>query len=336
MTAQSERLAARGLKPAAKLAESKPHGDRLRYMAGCRCQDCRRANSAYESARQKARAAGDWNGIVPAAKARLHMKALSEQSVGRRTVADVSGVADSVLTEIIAGRKTHIRARTERAILSVTVAAAADRALVDAGASWEKLNALIKDGYSKTELAYGLGMKTHALQVGKTLVTVRKAFEIGRLFDRLKMVDAARSEAALNELKNEGYSSVVIEQRMSQLAEQSGVNLTWPLIRHGRIREKVESLVFKLHDALVGGNAGGSVLVANGDLEMPPEVLQAGLAKGRYRYVEGALHKRCNKCREYWPADTEFFFSAKDARHKDGLNDCCKACYATYWPNGRS
>lgn len=66
--ATSVSLAARGLKPIAQLAANRDHGDRVRYLAGCRCTDCRRANSAYESARQKARAAGDWNGFVLATR----------------------------------------------------------------------------------------------------------------------------------------------------------------------------------------------------------------------------------------------------------------------------
>ena len=71
-SSSSSFLAQRGLKPASELAAKRPHGDRLRYVAGCRCDLCRKANSTYERERQKARAAGDWNGIVDAAKARQH------------------------------------------------------------------------------------------------------------------------------------------------------------------------------------------------------------------------------------------------------------------------
>lgn len=31
--------------------------------------------------------------------------------------------------------------------------------------------------------------------------------------------------------------------------------------------------------------------------------------------------KRCNKCLEWWPADTEFFY-----KNKAGLHQWCKAC----------
>lgn len=36
--------------------------------------------------------------------------------------------------------------------------------------------------------------------------------------------------------------------------------------------------------------------------------------------------KRCNKCDEHWPADTEFFY--RQAGRPDGLGSICKACYA--------
>ena len=36
--------------------------------------------------------------------------------------------------------------------------------------------------------------------------------------------------------------------------------------------------------------------------------------------------KRCNKCDEFWPADTEFFY--RQAGRPDGLGSICKACYA--------
>lgn len=59
-------IESRGLKPVAELAEQRSHGDRLKYLAGCRCVPCRAANSRYEVARAAARKAGDWNGLVPA------------------------------------------------------------------------------------------------------------------------------------------------------------------------------------------------------------------------------------------------------------------------------
>lgn len=42
--------------------------------------------------------------------------------------------------------------------------------------------------------------------------------------------------------------------------------------------------------------------------------------------------KQCNKCREYWPANTEFFYT--DRKRLDGLRHTCKACTYEY-PSAR-
>lgn len=65
------------LPSAAALAKDKPHGTRLRYMAGCKCMLCRAANSRYETERAAARKNGDWNGLVSAIHARRHILKLS-------------------------------------------------------------------------------------------------------------------------------------------------------------------------------------------------------------------------------------------------------------------
>lgn len=67
---------------------------------------------------------------------------------------------------------------------------------------------------------------------------------------------------------------------------------------------------------------------------MPSEtMLRKRLVNGVYRQEECGLFKRCSRCKEYWPADSEFFYSVKSG---DGLNQWCKACYQEWrYPNGR-
>lgn len=48
------------------------------------------------------------------------------------------------------------------------------------------------------------------------------------------------------------------------------------------------------------------------------------IKRGVYAYFDAELHKRCVKCKEYWPADTEFFYDSK--AHNDGISDTCRAC----------
>lgn len=245
-------LASRGLRPIGDLAEGRPHGDRLRYMAGCRCFHCRRANSAYEAARKIARAAGDWNGIVLAAKARAHLAELAAKGVGRRAAGDACDVSDTTLSAIIGFRKLSIRARTERAILSVTADAAADRALIPAGPTWKLLDDLIADGYSKAELARALGYKRPALQLNRDKVTVRNAHDVQRLYLRLCMVDAAPTLRRLNALAYEGYTRRMIRDRLGVLAARHGepgpVDLT---VHRGRVRAHTERYVLALYRQLI-------------------------------------------------------------------------------------
>lgn len=243
-------LSARGLKPVSELAANRDHGDRLRYMAGCRCFACRRANSAYEAARKVARAAGEGNGIVPAEKARAHLKALSARGVGRRSVGAACDMSDSVLAEIIAGRKTGIRAATERAILAVTVDAAGDRALVSAKPSWKMLDELIADGYTRRDLAAHLGSKskTPALQLDRALITVRNAYLVERLYEKLKFQCAKRTMKLLAKLREEGFTQHQIEQRLAVLTAKAGeVAPTLVPNKKGRISARTADLVEQLY-----------------------------------------------------------------------------------------
>lgn len=247
----SPQLAARGLRPIAQLAQGRPCGDRLRYMAGCRCVDCRRANTAYETARAKARKAGDWNGIVSAQKARTHLAALSAKGVGRRAVGDVCDVADTVLSAIINGKKTHIRARTERAILDVTAAAAADGALIPAGPTWALLDELIAAGYSKAELARHLGRRMPALQLSRHQVTVRNAADVSALHRRLRLVDAGPTQHHLTALEGEGYTRRQITEQLAKVAFAAGLAPPVLAFRLGRVLASTARIVERAHAVLI-------------------------------------------------------------------------------------
>lgn len=59
--------------------------------------------------------------------------------------------------------------------------------------------------------------------------------------------------------------------------------------------------------------------------------LASGLASGKFRHADYGLEQRCSCCGEYWPADTEFFYS-RGAR----LSSACKACFRdTYGRNAK-
>ncbi len=171
------------LRPVSELGGGRPHGTRLRYLAGCKCFQCRRSNSDYERARSEARAAGDWNGTVSAASARRHLEKLSAAGVGRRAVAAASNVGATIIANVRSGRQTRIRARSERKILAVTVDLAFDGATVPAAATWRRIEWLIEEGFTKIRIAEAIGQK-RALQLGKDRVTVKHAAAIKRLYER--------------------------------------------------------------------------------------------------------------------------------------------------------
>lgn len=240
----------RGLRPAAELAAARPHGDRLRYIAGCRCQECRRANTAYERARALARKAGDWNGIVCADRARAHLKALSAAGVGQHQISDASGVARTTLQLVAAGRRPKLRARTERLILAVTAQAAADGSLVDAGPTWALLDELLATGYSKAELARQLGYSSRAIQLKRKQCTVRNAYEVQLLHARLRRVPAAESLRLLAELREEGLRLNKVTQLLEQLAAQLGRGAPNLDTCTGFIHAATADLLRRLHNDL--------------------------------------------------------------------------------------
>lgn len=159
-------------------------GTRLQYMSGCRCFQCRTANANYERGRIAARAAGDWNGIVDAAKARKHLLALRKKGVGRDAVHAASDVAVSVIADVSTGAKTRIRARTERKILAVTTACREDGALVSAAQAWRLIAKLQEEGFTKLRIARELGQKSNGLKLGKKQITARNAARVERLFNK--------------------------------------------------------------------------------------------------------------------------------------------------------
>lgn len=247
---QRTALLKRGLRPASELAMNRPHGDRLRYLGGCRCHACRGANTAYEKQRAIARANGEWNGLVSAMPAREHLAALSKAGVGRRVVRDVCGVSDTILWAIIVGNKLKVRARTAKAILSVTAEAKADRALIPANATWALIQELLADGYTKAFLAKFMGRSRPALQLGKDQITVRNAFEVTRMYEQLRMVDSAPSLMLIAQLREEGYLITRIEQRVRELAQILGVEFEGLDLNAKRIRANVGRLIKLAHSQM--------------------------------------------------------------------------------------
>jgi hypothetical protein len=113
----------------------------------------------------------------------------------------------------------------------------------------------------------------------------------------------------------------------------NGSNVHWRHVNAGR---RIASHCLQRDPmALQIGGVGMTEEIITYKQAKPDEItLVRRLKRGVYTYVDSELYKRCSRCKEYWPADTEFFFSS--AAEPDGLIACCKACYIEWrYPNGR-
>lgn len=248
---QTPRMQITGLKSAEQLAADKPHGMRIKYMAGCRCDLCRRANANHQRNRLQAQKQGDWNGIVPAARAREHMAALTVAGVGRRAVVDASGVPDTILQQIRNGSRQRIRARTERLILAVTTAAAADGARVDGRATWKRIDELLALGYSKAFLARQMGYTNPALQFRRDRVTVRNAYQVQVLHERLRHVPAGPTLKLLQAFSTEGFLRGRVEEMLRRRAAELGQAAPDLSVRRDQILASTARLVKLLHAEVI-------------------------------------------------------------------------------------
>ncbi len=128
------------------------------------------------------------NKLVPALRARRHLLKLSQQGVGRRSVAAASDVACSVIAKIRSGQRSQIRHDTERRILAVTADAATGKALIDAGPTWKRIKHLLDEGFTPRTLARRLGYKSGHLQLGVKHITATNAAKVTRLYNILMTV----------------------------------------------------------------------------------------------------------------------------------------------------
>lgn len=189
------------MRPVGELASRRPHGDRLRYMAGCRCDSCRAANAAYERMRTAERKAGNGNPLVPADKAQAHLLALAAAGVGRASVREATDINLSILQMIRRGVRTQIRRSTELKILAVPLDYLANGALVDARPIWRLIRKTMRDGgFTQRRIGQAIhGPHAHSLQIGKKQVTVRNANRVRKACEALLaggecLVSAARTK----------------------------------------------------------------------------------------------------------------------------------------------
>lgn len=169
-------------------ASRRPHGTRAKYVSGCRCGECRKANSDYQRERDARKRRGEeQDPVVDVEPALRHMKALSKNGVGYKSVSEYSGVGKTTLFRILTGEKTHIRKSRLDAILAVHRGCFSAGSLIKAGDTWRRINWMLDEGFTKAEIARRLGAKGRGLQIRKKKVTGRTAVKVERLERILRM-----------------------------------------------------------------------------------------------------------------------------------------------------
>lgn len=168
------------------------HGTRAKYVVEkCRCEPCTNANRTY--ARQRDRHARRVRygfdepnpAFIDATEAREHLLWLSSVGVGKRRVAELTGVSLSAIDKLRQGNRTKCRPETAAKILGVGRSRASDGAFIDAKKTWRLIDDLLKHGWTKQAIAKAIGSKAQrpALQLQPNKVTARNARAIEQLHE---------------------------------------------------------------------------------------------------------------------------------------------------------
>lgn len=157
------------------------HGTRARYRLGCDCVPCTAANTTYGQTRARARAAGQWNGLVDASETRAYLLKLQGMGVGLRRVSHLTGLPVSGIRALRSGQRQHLRALSAKRILELKPSLAKGQR-VNAYRTRHLLACLLNEGYTRKDLAARLGLKSPTVQLHNEQVTVRNALKIRGLF----------------------------------------------------------------------------------------------------------------------------------------------------------
>lgn len=166
-------------------------GTRSGYLAGCRCEDCRKANSDAKKNRARAIAYGRWEpAFVDAGPSRDHLRKLAaEHRIAARQAARIAGLTDGTVLRITNGTTRRVRRETEAAILAVRprLEQLAPLALVDATGTRRRLQALAATGRPLKRIAKHLGCAPSELRLWmrQERVTAATALKVGAVYEEL-------------------------------------------------------------------------------------------------------------------------------------------------------
>lgn len=168
-----------------------PHGTRSSYTNnGCRCPDCRKAAREYARAYYQASKDPDRPGrLVSAHPAREHMRVLSLRGIGKRRVAELTGIPVSTIDKVRRGERARITQRHAEAILAVEVDEQAMGAMTDRRTAEEIVARMLRRGWTRQRIAACLGStaKTPSLQVCRGDRVLRRTVEKLRVLEQLDL-----------------------------------------------------------------------------------------------------------------------------------------------------
>lgn len=160
------------------------HGSRATYQAGCRCLPCRSANAGYEAHRARMKAEGLALGYVDPTEARAHLASLKAKGIGHRQAARLADLSPATIRAIRDGKVDVIRPATATAILAIRPVLA-HGVRVNAYRTRHLLFALLREGFSRQDLAHRLGLRRRPPALHAEAVTVRNALKVRALFARV-------------------------------------------------------------------------------------------------------------------------------------------------------
>ena len=190
-------------------------------IKGCGRKATRRkmCHACYEKRRTRDTAYGRWQStFVDAEPVRRHVLALRAAGMGRRRLAALSGVSDSVIHVLINGKpergtgpSKRIASRNAKAILAVPMPDTrhlADGARIDITGTTRRLRALVAIGYTQVDLSQRLGItaaNSTPLFHHQRMVRAATALAVADLYDRLSMT-AGPSQAARDRARRLGWA----------------------------------------------------------------------------------------------------------------------------------
>jgi len=165
------------------------------WRKGCRCQDCRTAVKIYNVKLNRRRERGE-EILHDATEVREHILWLRTQNVGMRAIEAATGLRRGTIGKIASGQTKRCRAETIAKILAVGTHRRAPGALVDARPTWRLINDMLRNGFTKTQIAAELGSTAErpALQLKRDLILQSTADEVQEMYDRLMAPVIARRE----------------------------------------------------------------------------------------------------------------------------------------------